>query len=60
AVFTPFMGLIYQGAHSMALAMALPLGCYLVVAYFGFWGCQIAPRERRWSQGEWKALEQEE
>ncbi len=60
AVFTPFMGLIYQRAHSMALAMVLPVACYLVVAYFGFWGCQIVPRERRRSPVEWKAPKSEE
>jgi FHS family L-fucose permease-like MFS transporter len=43
AVFTPIIGLIYQAAHSMALAMMIPLACYIVVGYYGFWGSQIEP-----------------
>jgi FHS family L-fucose permease-like MFS transporter len=60
AVLTPFIGLIYQAAHSMALAMVMPLGCFLVVAYFGFWGSQIGPRGQRGFSDEWKVLEAEE
>ena len=45
AVFTPFIGLIYQAVHSMALAMMVPLACYLMVVYYGFWGSQIRSRE---------------
>jgi FHS family L-fucose permease-like MFS transporter len=60
AVFTPLIGLIYQAARSMAFAMVIPFACYLVVAYFGFWGWQIAPRERPRSSDEWKVLKSEE
>ena len=53
AVFTPLIGLIYQRTHSMALAMAIPFGCYLVVGLFGFWGCEIKPKgERPWAHDE--------
>lgn len=52
AVFTPLIGLIYQGVHSMALAMTVPLGCYLVVGFFGFWGCEFKPRGTRPWEGE--------
>jgi len=44
AVFTPLMGLV--AAHSMALAMLVPLGCYVVVAHFGFSGSQVRPRRQ--------------
>jgi MFS transporter, FHS family, L-fucose permease len=47
AVFTPLIGLIYQRAHSMALAMAIPFGCYLVVGLFSFWGSEIKPKGER-------------
>lgn len=43
AVFTPLMGLLFQGTHSMALAMTVPLACYLVVAGYAFWGSKKAP-----------------
>ena len=41
AVITPIMGLISQGAKSMALAMIVPLACYLFVAYFAFIGSRV-------------------
>jgi MFS transporter, FHS family, L-fucose permease len=44
AVFTPMMGLVSQQTHSMAIAMAVPLLCYLCVAYYAFWGSKIPPR----------------
>lgn len=59
AVFPPLIGLLYQAAQSMAIAMIVLLPCYLLVAYFGFWGCQIAPRERPWSSGELNILDSE-
>jgi FHS family L-fucose permease-like MFS transporter len=34
-VFTPLMGLI--AANSMALAMLVPLGCYIVISLYAFW-----------------------
>lgn len=46
AVFTPLIGLIYEGTRSMAAAMVVPLACYLVVAYFGFWGSEVSIRTR--------------
>jgi MFS transporter, FHS family, L-fucose permease len=58
-----FMSLMFPTTFALGirgLGVNTKTGCYLVVAYFGFWGCQIAPKERRWSQGEWRALEQEE
>ena len=53
AVFTPLIGLIYQRTHSMASAMAIPFGCYLIVGLFGFWGCEIKSKgERSWAHDE--------
>lgn len=43
AVFTPLMALVFQITRSMAMAMLVPLGCYLVVAFYGFWGSALAP-----------------
>ena len=34
-VFTPFMGLV--AGKSMALAMLIPLGCYVVITLYSFW-----------------------
>ncbi|NJO68804.1 MAG: sugar MFS transporter [Bacteroidetes bacterium] len=36
AVFTPLMG--YLAIRSMALAMVVPLFCYVYITYFAFWG----------------------
>lgn len=36
AVFTPVMGLVAEAAGSMAEGMAVPITCYLVVAYYSF------------------------
>jgi FHS family L-fucose permease-like MFS transporter len=44
AVFTPLMGLVFQRTHSMAVAMVVPLVCYVCVAYYAFWGSKIPPR----------------
>jgi FHS family L-fucose permease-like MFS transporter len=38
AVFTPIMGLIAEATRSMAMAMLVPLVCYLFIAYYGFIG----------------------
>ena len=38
AVFTPIMGLVAESARSMAMAMLVPLVCYLFIAYYGFIG----------------------
>jgi FHS family L-fucose permease-like MFS transporter len=47
AVFTPLMGLVFQTTKSMALAMSVPLVCYLCVGYYAFWGCKIPPQRIR-------------
>ncbi len=39
AVLTPVMGLI--ATHSMALAMLIPLACYVFIAYFSFIGSRV-------------------
>jgi FHS family L-fucose permease-like MFS transporter len=41
AVFTPLMGFVFQMTQSMALAMLVPLGCYLVVAFYALRGCEL-------------------
>ena len=41
AVITPVMGLTFMATHSMALAMLAPLGCYVFIAYYSFWGCKV-------------------
>jgi FHS family L-fucose permease-like MFS transporter len=44
AVFTPLIGLVFQATKSMALAMLVPLVCYVCVAVYAFWGSRILPR----------------
>jgi FHS family L-fucose permease-like MFS transporter len=41
AVFTPLMGFVFQMTRSMALAMLVPLGCYLVVAFYALRGYEL-------------------
>lgn len=41
AVFTPVMGLIFEATKSMAMAMLVPLGCYIFIAYFAFIGSRM-------------------
>jgi FHS family L-fucose permease-like MFS transporter len=41
AVFTPLMGLVFEFTRSMAMAMLVPLGCYLFIAYFAWIGSRI-------------------
>jgi FHS family L-fucose permease-like MFS transporter len=41
AVFTPIMGVISDHTGSMALAMILPLICYLVVTWYAVWGAKL-------------------
>jgi MFS transporter, FHS family, L-fucose permease len=41
AVFTPVMGLIAERAHSMAIAMLVPLIAYVFVAYYSFVGSRM-------------------
>jgi MFS transporter, FHS family, L-fucose permease len=47
ALITLLIGLVFQATKSMALAMGVPLVCYLCVGYYAFWGCQLAPRAAR-------------
>ncbi len=42
AVFTPLMGFAYQATKSTAASMIVPLMCYVVVAFFAFWGAHTA------------------
>jgi FHS family L-fucose permease-like MFS transporter len=44
ALFTLALGLVFRETKSMALAMLVPLVCYLFVAYFAFWGSNLRPR----------------
>jgi FHS family L-fucose permease-like MFS transporter len=41
AALTPIMGLIADQTGSMALAMLVPLGCYLFIAYYAFIGSKV-------------------
>lgn len=41
AAFTPVMGVISDRTGSMALAMTLPLVCYLVVTWYAVWGSRM-------------------
>ena len=44
AVFTPLIGLVFQATRSMAVAMLVPLVCYLFVGLYAFWGSKLPPR----------------
>ncbi|MGH9430320.1 MAG: L-fucose:H+ symporter permease [Terriglobia bacterium] len=41
AVATPAMGLIYQFSRSMAVAMTVPLLCYVFITYYAFYGSRV-------------------
>jgi FHS family L-fucose permease-like MFS transporter len=41
AIFTPVMGLISETTKSMAIAMLIPLGCYVFVAYYSYIGSKV-------------------
>jgi MFS transporter, FHS family, L-fucose permease len=41
AVFTPFMGWVFESTRSMAMAMLVPLACYVFIAYFAFIGSRV-------------------
>jgi FHS family L-fucose permease-like MFS transporter len=41
AALTPLMGLIFDRTRSMALAMLVPLVCYVYVAYYAFVGSKV-------------------
>jgi MFS transporter, FHS family, L-fucose permease len=45
AVFTPMIGLVFQATRSMAVAMTVPLACYVVVGLFAFWGSMLPARQ---------------
>jgi MFS transporter, FHS family, L-fucose permease len=45
AVFTPIMGVISDKTKSMALAMIMPLVCYVVVTWYAVWGARIGTRD---------------
>ena len=38
AAVTPLLGWVAERAHSMAKGFVVPLGCYVAVAYFSFYG----------------------
>lgn len=44
ALFTLALGLVFRETKSMALAMTVPLACYVVVGLFAFWGSALKPR----------------
>jgi FHS family L-fucose permease-like MFS transporter len=41
AIFTPVMGLVSEATKSMAIAMLIPLGCYVFVAYYSYFGSKV-------------------
>lgn len=41
AILTPIMGLLAQSTHSIAEAYAIPLICYVFVAFYALIGCKI-------------------
>jgi FHS family L-fucose permease-like MFS transporter len=41
ALFTPLMGLVFESTKSMAMAMLVPLGCYIFIGYFAFIGSRV-------------------
>jgi FHS family L-fucose permease-like MFS transporter len=41
AFFTPIMGLVFDHTKSMAMAMLVPLGCYLFITYYSFVGSKV-------------------
>jgi FHS family L-fucose permease-like MFS transporter len=41
AILTPLMGLAFEATMSMAKAMLLPLGCYVFIAYFSYFGSRV-------------------
>jgi FHS family L-fucose permease-like MFS transporter len=47
AVATPMMGLIFQFTHSMAVAMTIPLICYVFIAYYAFHGSKVKIPEKK-------------
>jgi FHS family L-fucose permease-like MFS transporter len=43
ALFTLALGLVFRETKSMALAMLVPLVCYIFVGYYAFWGSNLRP-----------------
>jgi len=41
AIFTPVMGLVSEASQSMAVAMLIPLGCYIFVGYYSYFGSKV-------------------
>ncbi len=41
AVAPPVMGLIFQAIHSMAVAMVVPMLCYVFIAYYALYGSRV-------------------
>ena len=37
----PAMGLIFQATHSMAVAMVVPMVCYMFITYYAFYGSRV-------------------
>jgi len=37
----PAMGLIFQATHSMAVAMVVPMVCYVFITYYAFYGSRV-------------------
>jgi FHS family L-fucose permease-like MFS transporter len=37
----PAMGLIFQAIHSMAIAMMVPMVCYMFITYYAFYGSHV-------------------
>jgi MFS transporter, FHS family, L-fucose permease len=37
----PAMGLIFQATHSMAVAMLVPMVCYIFITYYAFYGSHV-------------------
>jgi len=56
AFFPPIMGLIAESAKSMAVAMVIPLICYLYIAYYAFKGSKIPNEHAEEISAETKVL----
>ncbi len=37
----PAMGLIFQATHSMAVAMLVPMACYVFITYYAYYGSRV-------------------
>jgi MFS transporter, FHS family, L-fucose permease len=43
-VFPLLIGVVFQATKSMAAAMVVPLGCYICVGLYAFWGSKLPAR----------------